>query len=910
MMAMPRARKKIHDQMARLFLKSGSKPVLNQLVSDLEQTRKALHDASLQSDQYDTTCDAMAQVKKALLSCQNELSLRRQEQQRYEALERLWPDWITLKESLLELTALGDPVTAFPGEGLRAIDSLSETRDRNQAVLSELMARRERISIRIAALPVDETALAKAGAIGSLVENRNAYLENIRKRPLLVQEKQNLNDTISRFMQRLGSRWDETTVLTFDRSLFTRETIRKHQAALDELERNLAATEALLADKQSSLLQATEARRLAEKEVAEKGDLPPERNLDLVQRIKQGRDRFTDTLAEQTRISSTLNEAGDALILLECAARQGSSGTKWPVAVVGGAGLAAVCLAVYFGRYHDAALLMGGAIVATCATWVYRRQQRQMRQYKQEQFQQQQLRVEELRATCCQLESAIAEYTGLAENVLSPAEYDYARGETLLANVDRFISNLSREQHQREEVLGARDRLLEKSAAEETAAQALEKILAARNTLTEQYAKEKSAWENRCNNLGLSDALSPVTALEALDTIEQTVETIQARDRCTAEFSRIEEEINNYRQMGKQTLIALRWPATSDDVLPQTVTELVTCLEESKLNRREKETLGRELANIERECTVSEQALRGTESSLRSLLKSANAPDEATFRKIGRMELKRIALLSAAEAAEGNMRRISGELDTAPLKTRLESLSFAEIKARKEEAAGSARELDLELSTLYSRRAELKQTLEALSSSDDISRLRAEEADLLSDMEAGALEWSRYALADHLITRAREVFEKKHQPRILQDAGTIFSQMTGGRFQGVVAPLGENTLSAVNRNGDRISPDLLSRGTAEQLYLAVRFSYIRHQARKSDPLPVIMDDILVNFDPLRARKAAEAIVSLSASHQVLLFTCHPETIAVFQDIDPRIPIYRLDGGQIAAPEKRPSPEKN
>ncbi len=828
MMAMPRARKTINDRMARLFLKNGSKPVLNQLVSELEKVRRKRHDASLQSDQYNTTCDAKAQVEKAVQSLRNKLSRRRHEQRQYEALERLWPDWITLKENLRELAALGETAatTAFPEDGLRTIDRLSEIRARAQTTLSELNARKGRIAARIAALPVDDNALAQAGAIGFLVENRSAYIENIQKLPLLIQEKQHQNNTIRRLIQRLGNRWNETMVLSFDRSFFTRETIRKHQTALEALARDLATTEALLADRQSRFHQAGEVRRPAKKKRVEKGALPPEWNPYLVEKLKQGRDRFADNLAELSRVSDMMREAEESLSHLQRAALEGSPGTKWPVAVIGVAGLIAACFMAYFGSYRDAAFLMGGSLVAAWATWVYRAQQRQTRQYRQSQVDRQNLYIAKLQTICAKISS------------------------------------------------------------------------------------ERTAWERKCNRLGFSNVLSPLTALEALDTIEQTVKTVSTRDRCAEELTRIEEEINIFRQKSGQTLDAMEWPEISNDVLPRTVTELATLLEESKLNKREKETLGRELSDIEKELAAIGETLRETESDIRNLLESAKTPDETTFRKFGEMKRKQKTLLSAANAAVRNMRRISGELDATRLKSRLESLSLTEIRTRKEAAGESIRELDLELSTLYTRRAELKQTLETLATSDDIIRFRAEEAKLLADIETGALEWSRYALANHLITRAREVFEKKHQPRILRDAGTVFSQMTGGKFRGVVAPLGENTLSAVKKNGDRFPPDHLSRGTAEQLYLAVRFSYIRHQARNGELLPVIMDDILVNFDPARARKAAEAIMRLSASHQVLFFTCHPETTAIFQDIDPEIPMYRLNAGHITAPEKHPHQEKN
>jgi uncharacterized protein YhaN len=51
-------------------------------------------------------------------------------------------------------------------------------------------------------------------------------------------------------------------------------------------------------------------------------------------------------------------------------------------------------------------------------------------------------------------------------------------------------------------------------------------------------------------------------------------------------------------------------------------------------------------------------------------------------------------------------------------------------------------------------------------------------------------------------------------------------------------------------------------------------------------LPLVMDDVLVNFDPRRARLAAQTLAEFAAESQVLLFTCHPETAAVFEDVAP------------------------
>ena len=75
-----------------------------------------------------------------------------------------------------------------------------------------------------------------------------------------------------------------------------------------------------------------------------------------------------------------------------------------------------------------------------------------------------------------------------------------------------------------------------------------------------------------------------------------------------------------------------------------------------------------------------------------------------------------------------------------------------------------------------------------------------------------------------------------------------------------------------------MTPDELSRGTCEQLYLAIRLALVGEFADRAQGLPLIMDDCLVNFDPVRAAAMARLIAASAAGGQCLFFTCHP-TIA-------------------------------
>jgi uncharacterized protein YhaN len=73
-------------------------------------------------------------------------------------------------------------------------------------------------------------------------------------------------------------------------------------------------------------------------------------------------------------------------------------------------------------------------------------------------------------------------------------------------------------------------------------------------------------------------------------------------------------------------------------------------------------------------------------------------------------------------------------------------------------------------------------------------------------------------------------------------------------------------------------PAQLSGGTREQLYLAIRLAYARHYCRENEPLPLVMDDVLVNFDDERSDAALHVLIELGQDIQIIFLTCHEDTI--------------------------------
>ena len=83
-------------------------------------------------------------------------------------------------------------------------------------------------------------------------------------------------------------------------------------------------------------------------------------------------------------------------------------------------------------------------------------------------------------------------------------------------------------------------------------------------------------------------------------------------------------------------------------------------------------------------------------------------------------------------------------------------------------------------------------------------------------------------------------------------------------------------------------PVHLSLGTCQQLYLALRIALLICADNVGRAIPILADDILVNFDAQRRAGAAEALAELARHRQVILFTCHEEVVEALRAADPTL----------------------
>ena len=150
-------------------------------------------------------------------------------------------------------------------------------------------------------------------------------------------------------------------------------------------------------------------------------------------------------------------------------------------------------------------------------------------------------------------------------------------------------------------------------------------------------------------------------------------------------------------------------------------------------------------------------------------------------------------------------------------------------------------------------------------------------------IEESTRRWQTLAVAQLLIHKLRRTFEKERQPQTLEEASRYFRSMTRGRYTRIWAPSQEPYLMVDRKDGKTFDVAQLSSGTTEQLYLSLRLALTAYYSRRGVKLPMILDDVLVNFDNRRAAATAKALKSFVRKEdvQIILFTCHEHIRNIF-----------------------------
>lgn len=158
---------------------------------------------------------------------------------------------------------------------------------------------------------------------------------------------------------------------------------------------------------------------------------------------------------------------------------------------------------------------------------------------------------------------------------------------------------------------------------------------------------------------------------------------------------------------------------------------------------------------------------------------------------------------------------------------------------------------------------------------DQISRL--EEEIVRQQAEYDALRLSLDALQ-----AANTTLQNRFSPELGRRAAEIFADMTGSTWSHILLDREFHLSAESGSDPTRRSVQLLSAGTADQLYLAVRLAICEMILPPEQNPPLILDDALLTFDDARLSTTLDYLTRLGAQRQILLFTCQGREAALLR----------------------------
>lgn len=187
-----------------------------------------------------------------------------------------------------------------------------------------------------------------------------------------------------------------------------------------------------------------------------------------------------------------------------------------------------------------------------------------------------------------------------------------------------------------------------------------------------------------------------------------------------------------------------------------------------------------------------------------------------------------------------------------------------------EEVEAQLRIDQTQLARLQSQLDILAGQLRALGNAEDIAaQLEKKQSQLLIlQNEYDAIDMAMTTLGD-INTRLQSRFS----PKLGRRAAEIFADITGGRYDTVLLTRELQMQAQTADDPVARTATLLSQGTIDQLYLAVRLALCDTVLPQDVSVPLILDDALLSFDDQRLHAALDYLLQESKKRQIILFSC-------------------------------------
>jgi uncharacterized protein YhaN len=493
--------------------------------------------------------------------------------------------------------------------------------------------------------------------------------------------------------------------------------------------------------------------------------------------------------------------------------------------------------------------------------------------------------VRERRLSLDQREAKLAHHVReLGESLEALGEPPGAPGESLAERVER--------------AQGLSDTLAEAASARERLRQDLAALEAERPGLAERaeaaeadLARWQSRWADAVRRLGLPPDASPSQANAVAGRVADLFDRLDKAEARRREVEAIDREAGQFER-DVRALAERAAPDVARLPAERSAAELNARLTRARAARQHRQALDERRGQSEQAARSARSTAVEMRARLRRLCREARCDREDDLAEVEERSARRQALETELAEVDRHLFHLGG---SEPLDD-----FIAEAESTDPDAlAVELGRLDAEVDRLEHEREGLDQAIgreeEILKRMD--GNPRAADADqeaenLRARIRSDVERYARLRLAAAVLREGVERYRQKRQGPVLARAGALFAALTLGSFERLSVDYDERdeaVLKGVRPGGELVGVEGMSAGTADQLYLALRLASLETYLDRAEPVPLVVDDILIHFDDDRASAALCALADLSRRTQVLLFTHHQRLVELAESrLDPGV----------------------
>jgi uncharacterized protein YhaN len=909
--SVPAVMESLKKESELLIKKGGRTQRLNNLINELRRIDRKLKELQGQAAAYAEGQRRREHLEEQVAANRQEADDHRRHLARLARLEQARLPWVN-RNLAREKAGVLEFARDFPVSGLERLERLERELEKIRQSQRYQEEEARQVEEKLAGLVVDGAILACQESIEALISEREKLVTQKEEYVGTTSAIDQAHAEFHRKLRVLGPGWDADRLRAVDTSLQVRQRVAEFGRQLAAAEWRLEGAQAQVRARAEAV---TEAQSRVESATRHLADLPAPVIADDQELARQqealvrmrGWMHQREVLAE--KLLSRMSSAEENKVraeALHAQLAQPPTGLPWwlglPWLV---AGLALGCWWLFQRHYLPGGLSVGAGLgLAALFFWLSRRQaavetsrrlgiKREMEQ------------VEETRAGFLGTAADLEEEVGAAEAEISLAARVLDREppgnamllEELAGELEQAAAALREWQARKHEEAQAVDHL---TKAQERLDQAQTEVEQAGHDLR-KVQEEWGAW---LTARGFAEAVRP----EGFEAVLQAVENAREAAGVLENHRRRGQMLNAYLAAAKmrigQVLAAcgLRSrqaePELDVDTLRRALSTALTA------SQQQKEFMAK-LTGVRRELDLLARQGQEFAAEWDGLLRQAGADDAEDFRRRGAAHEHWRGWIKQSDDEEIALRTLSGTREAQEaLEDELGRIDPETLQREQEERTGRLRELDDAISQDNQEIGRLKDRLELMEQDRQLGDVLLQQRTLKEQLAEATRRWATLTVCRHLLETARGVYERERQPQVIQSADRFLNIMAHGRYR-LLAAVGENGVHLEDLKLARKEEPAWSAGLADQVYLAIRLGLAREFGRHSEPLPVILDDVLVKFDPSRQANAIRLILDFALEQQVLLFSCHPEFLEIIEAVrqDPAcqetpVTAYAIDDGII------------